>query len=193
MTNARITELQALNRILAQAGENPVNGLVDIPRNATRAHETLQEVIMELQADTQFWHMNTELEKELIPDALTSKIQVAQNVVSISTRFQEHELALRGDFVYDMRNSTYLFTNSITVKMKILLDWDELPVQHRTYFQKVAARKYQQRFIANEKKHQFDLIEEQQARNLVMAVEVTETKKSMLHSPSLQPYVRRVY
>ena len=161
MTNARITELQALNRILAQAGENPVNGLVDIPRNATRAHETLQEVIMELQADTQFWHMNTELEKELIPDALTSKIQVAQNVVSISTRFQEHELALRGDFVYDMRNSTYLFTNSITVKMKILLDWDELPVQHRTYFQKVAARKYQQRFIANEKKHQFDLIEEQ--------------------------------
>ncbi|MEE8113806.1 MAG: hypothetical protein V3T23_05575 [Nitrososphaerales archaeon] len=193
MTNARITELQALNRILAQAGENPVNGLVDIPRNATRAHETLQEVIMELQADTQFWHMNTELEKELIPDALTSKIQVAQNVVSISTRFQEHELALRGDFVYDMRNSTYLFTNSITVKMKILLDWDELPVQHRTYFQKVAARKYQQRFIANEKKHQFDLIEEQQARNLAMAVEVTETKKSMLHSPSLQPYVRRVY
>ena len=148
---------------------------------------------MELQADTQFWHMNTELEKELIPDALTSKIQVAQNVVSISTRFQEHELALRGDFVYDMRNSTYLFTNSITVKMKILLDWDELPVQHRTYFQKVAARKYQQRFIANEKKHQFDLIEEQQARNLAMAVEVTETKKSMLHSPSLQPYVRRVY
>ena len=193
MTNARITELQALNRILAQAGENPVNGLVDIPRNATRAHETLQEVIMELQADTQFWHMNTELEKELIPDALTSKIQVAQNVVSISTRFQEHELALRGDFVYDMRNSTYLVTNSITVKMKILLDWDELPVQHRTYFQKVAARKYQQRFIANEKKHQFDLIEEQQARNLAMAVEVTETKKSMLHSPSLQPYVRRVY
>ena len=193
MTNARITELQALNRILAQAGENPVNGLVDIPRNATRAHETLQEAIMELQADTQFWHMNTELEKELIPDALTSKIQVAQNVVSISTRFQEHELALRGDFVYDMRNSTYLFTNSITVKMKILLDWDELPVQHRTYFQKVAARKYQQRFIANEKKHQFDLIEEQQARNLAMAVEVTETKKSMLHSPSLQPYVRRVY
>ena len=193
MTNARITELQALNRILAQAGENPVNGLVDIPRNATRAHETLQEVIMELQADTQFWHMNTELEKELIPDAITSKIQVAQNVVSISTRFQEHELALRGDFVYDMRNSTYLFTNSITVKMKILLDWDELPVQHRTYFQKVAARKYQQRFIANEKKHQFDLIEEQQARNLAMAVEVTETKKSMLHSPSLQPYVRRVY
>ena len=193
MTNARITELQALNRILAQAGENPVNGLVDIPRNATRAHETLQEVIMELQADTQFWHMNTELEKELIPDALTSKIQVAQNVVSISTRFQEHELALRGDFVYDMRNSTYLFTNSITVKMKILLDWDELPVQHRTYFQKVAALKYQQRFIANEKKHQFDLIEEQQARNLAMAVEVTETKKSMLHSPSLQPYVRRVY
>ncbi len=193
MTNARITELQALNRILAQAGENPVNGLVDIPRNATRAHETLQEVIMEMQADTQFWHMNTELEKELIPDAITSKIQVAQNVVSISTRFQEHELALRGDFVYDMRNSTYLFTNSITVKMKILLDWDELPVQHRTYFQKVAARKYQQRFIANEKKHQFDLIEEQQARNLAMAVEVTETKKSMLHSPSLQPYVRRVY
>ena len=193
MTNARSTEIQALNRILAQAGENPVNGLVDIPRNATRAHETLQEVIMELQADTQFWHMNTELEKELIPDALTSKIQVAQNVVSISTRFQEHELALRGDFVYDMRNSTYLFTNSITVKMKILLDWDELPVQHRTYFQKVAARKYQQRFIANEKKHQFDLIEEQQARNLAMAVEVTETKKSMLHSPSLQPYVRRVY
>ncbi|MAH48076.1 hypothetical protein CMI37_19795 [Candidatus Pacearchaeota archaeon] len=193
MIQARITELQALNRILAQAGEQPVNGLTNIPRNASRALDTLREVTEVMQSDSDFWKVNTEIEKELHPDAVTGKIQVAQNVVSVSTRFATHEVTLRGDFLYDIRNATDIFTEPVEVKLKFMLEWDELPVQHRTYFQRVAARLYQQRWIANEKKHQFDLAEEAQARSLAMAVNVTETKKSMLHNPTLAFYNNRIY
>ena len=75
--------------------------------------------------------------------------------------------------------------------MKILLEWDELPVQHRWYFTRVAAREYQMRWISNEKKHNYNVQEEAKARALAISVEVAEKKYSMLDNPELAHYNNR--
>jgi hypothetical protein len=195
--NARISELGALNVVLSQAGEQPVNGLVGIPRNASRALEVLREVTLQLQEDPSFWNWNTEKEQSLAPDAVTGKIQVASNVVSLSraqgTRFMNQELTLRGDFIYNMTDSTYIFTAPVVVDLRVSLEWDEIPVQHRRFLNLLAAQQYQIRYIANPDKYTFDGQAVMVARAVAMGSETREASMSMLDNPELRQRNNRYY
>ncbi len=190
--NALQTELEALNEVLESSGEDPVNSLtVNVPRSGERALRALRSTVKKMQADSSFWHNNGRRCVTLTPDALTSKIALGANVVSVSANRNLYDLTNRGGFLFDITNDTYLFSAPIEVNMKILLDWTELNVQNQWYFIAYAARIYQQRWIANEKRHQYNLVDEQQARAIAASANNTEAKISMLDHPTLAKYNNR--
>ena len=189
--NALKTELEALNEVLENAGEDPVNGLTGMPRSGARALRSLRSVNAQMQADTSFWHNNGRRNVTLNPDSITSKIALGANVVSVSASRRCHDVTNRGGFLFDIENDTDLFTSSIEVNMKILLEWDELNVQNQWYFIKVASRLYQQRWLVNDKRHNYNLADEQQARGIAVSANNTEAKISILDHPTLARYNNR--
>lgn len=189
--NALTTELEALNEVLENTGEDPVNSLTVLPRSGQRALRSLRSINKQMQADTSFWHNNGRRNVTLHPDALTQKIALGANVVTISASRRILDVTNRGGFLFDIANDTFLFDNEIEVNMKILLEWDELNVQNQWYFIKVASRIYQQRWIANEKRHQYNLVDEAIARGVASSANNTESKISMLDHPTLARYNNR--
>lgn len=189
--SARKSETYALNKILSRAGIQPVNSLDDedaLSRDATRALEILRDVRDEVQEDPDFWHVTTEKEQTLSPDPLDdNKIAVATNVVSISRNKLRQmvcqELALRGTYVYNITQSTYSFDNDIIVDLRVMLEWDELPVQMRRYIMMRAAREYQESWIKDKTKHNFDIQAEIEARSKAVANEAREQNLTMLQKP----------
>ena len=188
---ARKSELYAINRILSRAGIQPVNSLDDedaLPRDATRALEIFRDIIDEIQEDPDLWHVTTEKEQTLQPDTLDgNRIAVATNVVSISrnklVRHGNQELTLRGSFVYDITKSTFAFENDIKVDLRIMLEWDDLPVQLRRYIWIRAAREYQESWVKDVNKHNFDVQAELEAKSKALANEIREQNLSMLQKP----------
>jgi hypothetical protein len=127
----------------------------------------------------------------LIPDALTQKIQLAANVVTVSASRRLLDVTMRGDFLFDIENDTFLFDAPIEVNMKVLLEWEDLNVQNQWYFIKVASRVYQQRWITNDKRHNYNLTDEAIARSVASGANNTEARVSMLDHPTLAAYNNR--
>jgi len=168
-----------------------VNSLTVLPTSGARALRALRTTVKQMQADTSFWHNNGRREITLTPDALTQKIQLAANIVSISASRRSLDVTMRGDFLFDIANDTFLFDAEIEVDMKVLLEWEDLNVQNQWYFIKVASRVYQQRWIANEKRHSFNLTDEALARSVAAGANNTEARVSVLDHPTLAIYNNR--
>ena len=64
--------------------------------------------------------------------------------------FQDIDVVLRGNRLYDRRNHTFKFNKPIRVDMVILLPFDELPEVAREYIAIRAARIFQERVVGSD-------------------------------------------
>lgn len=146
------TELDAINIMLGTIGESPINsldaatGVVD----AVTARSILSEVAVQVQEEG--WHFNTDYEFVLTPSVGTGEIFVAPNTieVDVSAYTSDHDVAIRGNRLYDRKNKTYSFANSIKADLTILLEFNELPQAARHYITVRSARVFQQRVVGSD-------------------------------------------
>jgi hypothetical protein len=153
MALSMTSELDAVNIMLGTIGESPINsldaatGVVD----AVTARAILSEVSVQVQEEG--WHFNTDYEFVLTPALNTKEIYVAANTIEVDASAYDRndiDVAIRGNRLYDRKNKTYQFEQSIKADLTILLEFNELPQAARHYITVRAARVFQQRVVGSE-------------------------------------------
>ncbi len=167
-----LSELDAVNVMLRCIGEAPVNSLAGTITDVVTARNTLQQVSHQLQE--QGWQFNTELDYPLVPDN-DGLITLATNVVRVdqdyTTDSSDYDLVQRGRSLYDRKNRTAVFTQTVRAEVVLLFPFDELPPVARRYITLKAARVFQASVIGSETLAGFTERDEFEAR---MAFEEAE-------------------
>lgn len=172
------TKLEAINTMLDAAGESPVStletsGLADV----AECHLVLDQVLRSVLEIG--WTFNREEDWDLVPDS-SGFINLPVNTLSFdverwNTKSSSADTIQRGLQLYDRKNHTYVFTETITGEIVILLEWTELPQAARTYIMVKAARIYQTRALGSDSQHKFS---EAQEGSAFAALRRHETKKT---------------
>lgn len=158
------TKIQAVNIMLATIGSAPVNTLSGSnSADVAMAQQTLDEVSLTVQSHG--WHFNTEEDRELVPDPVTKEVVVGNNIILCDVDYPNNnnndlDVVLRGTKLYDKKNRTYQFTETLKAKVVTALEWDDLPQPARSYIMIRAARIFQDRAVGSEKHHTYTLRDE---------------------------------
>lgn len=158
------TQLDAVNAILAVAGESPINTLEGpLTHDVSLVLNTLTEASKEVQAEG--WVCNTEYNYPLAPDQ-NGEIHTPGNVAKILLpQSQPHfGVVLRGTRLYNLTDHSYSFGQAITATVVFLLPFDELTESLRRYIVVKAGRMFQDRAIGSPTLHQFTVDDEFRAR-----------------------------
>lgn len=151
MNTTPSTELEAINEMLAVIGESPVstledNGVVD----AALAKQTLASVSRSIQSKG--WHFNTEIEYVLSPTFPHGYIELPLNTLRVDSVAKDINIDVvqRGQRLYDRREHSYTFLQSLVVDLVVMLDFSELPEPARYYITIRAARIFQERAVGSQ-------------------------------------------
>jgi len=144
-----LTELEAVNDLLAAIGESSVSSLANATTvDVTQAKRTLSQVNREVQQKG--WYFNTEWDVTLSLNS-SNHLPVGTNVLSVT--FPSTLATLRGQsdgtmYAYDLNNNTFIWTAAITNATVIkLLEFENLPQTARRYITAKASRVFQQEIV----------------------------------------------
>jgi len=146
MLTGLITELEAVNKILAVGGDTPVQTLEDSYIQAKLARQVLIRASRDIQQIG--WWFNEEQSVQLIPD-LGGFITLGLNVITCQIKGDYGGIIQRGKKIYNRRDRTYTFTQPLTADLVLALDWEELPESARAHITDRACRIYNADFVGN--------------------------------------------
>jgi hypothetical protein len=141
---ARITELQAVNMLLAAVGEDPVAALNTGLPDAEAAQIKLAEISKDVQESG--WQCNTEIEVTLTPDG-SSHLVLPANTLRVDVSDIEGSdisIAERQQRLYNLTDHTYVFTAPLRVDIVYELAYEDLPYRLAYYIAARASRMYQE-------------------------------------------------
>lgn len=151
-TEARMTELEAVNLMLGAIGEAPVTSLsVTGNLDLDAAKQVLTEVNRRVQS--RGWHFNTDEEVVWTPDAGTGEITLGVAVMEFDTvsYSRSRDLVERNGKVWDRDNQTYdLGQQDVCVDVIYLLDFEECPNVVREYIAYRAAERFLKRQLGQD-------------------------------------------
>jgi hypothetical protein len=168
VTPGRTTLLDAVNVLLENIGEQPVNTLEDEQIIDARIAE---RTLLEFHKDGQVkgWSWNTEFEYEFSKDTTTNKIRVPENVVRFSMDPYDYagRFQLRGQYVYDRQTRTSVLGSDIThlhADVIWLLPWDEVPEAYNRWVTIRSARVFSNRVLGSDALYKYTIQDEQDAK-----------------------------
>ena len=143
-----ITELEAVNMLLAAVGESAVSSLETATTvDVTQAKNLLSNISREVQQKG--WHFNTEWDVVLSLDS-NSRIPLGTSILSVYSPSKLTTIRGRegSPFLYDLDNNTFTWTTSINDAVTItLLDFEDIPQTARQYITAKASRIFQEEII----------------------------------------------
>ena len=184
-----MTELDAINRMLAVIGEAPVDSLSSIQINeitdSALARRTLAEVNRDVQAEGWSWNTDEPVElgataqNEFVlpPDTLSAQFS--------PTQYSDCQYVQRGLKVYDRQKQTYAFADDVGGQLYVSrlirqLDWDQLPHQAQEYISIRAARIYSDRFTNSTVIFSYTSGDETYARSMLIRSEESSLNNNLL-------------
>ena len=184
VTPGRTTLLDAVNVLLENIGEQPVNSLENQQiMDARIAERTLLEFHKEGQVKG--WSWNSEFEYQFNRDSSTKQIKVPASVVRFS--INPYELAgrfqLRGQLVYDRENRTTLLGDDIPhlhADVIFLLPWDEVPEAYNRWVTIKAARVFANRVLGAEALYKYTAEDERHAQATLERMEQQVEQSNIL-------------
>ncbi len=191
-TPGRTTLLEAVNVVLMNIGEQPVNTLENQQvLEARTAEATILE--MHKEGQTRGWSWNSERAYPFQRNT-GGEIVVPANAVSWQPdpyEFQ-HRYQLRGQRVYDKEKRSYkIDATSLPADVIWLLPWDECPEVYNRWSLIRAARVFSARTIGDSSGVQYTQFDEQQALIELLRVENTQEAPNMITGrrrfPTYQP------
>jgi hypothetical protein len=197
MVLAPMTELEAVNRMLASIGQAPVNTL---PPNgisdAAKAYKQLRETARDVQTVGYCW--NTDEAYELTPDASDSAIVLPNGTLDIdatakASNYVSRKHPVRGvQALYDRDNHTFEFDDTVEVDIVWGFEFDDLPQPARSYIATAAARRFQAQVVSSTVLDRFNAEDEDRAFQLLQRYERRcRDTNSFRRNPSLQRWTRR--
>lgn len=172
-------QLEAVNSMLAHIGESPVSTISDavaLPVSASTALATLNEVSKEVQSET--WHFNS-IPKLTLSPANDGRISVPANSLLIDAIDKNIDITMRGNFLWDRKNNTNIFSKAIDVKATVYLEWDELYEQARRYITLRASRIFQGRLVGSKELESLIARDEYQARARLEDADSSHSDRTM--------------
>ena len=143
-----ITELEAVNMLLAAVGESAVSSLETATTvDVTQAKNLLSNISREVQQKG--WHFNTEWDVVLSLDS-NNRIPLGTSILSVYSSSKLTTIRGRegSPFLYDLDNNTFTWTTSINDAVTItLLDFEDIPQTARQYITAKASRIFQEEII----------------------------------------------
>ena len=132
-STAKISELDAVNSVLANIGQSPVNDLTENSVDIGLAVRHLSSVSRELQM--RGWSFNTDSEYVLSPNP-DNKIDITDDMLAVDldkVNYPEFDVVIRGSFLYNRYNRSYTFTADLKADITWLLAWQDLPPHAQNY------------------------------------------------------------
>jgi len=184
-----MTELEAVNTILATIGEAPVTSLAGTANaitDAALAERTLDEVRTDVCAEG--WSWNTQKDVEIDANAQDVYVLPAGTLsVQFSpNQYPDSRYTLRGLRIYDrirhrfdfgaVNNSETLYAAQVIQR----LDWTDLPHAAQQYTMVRAARIFSDRYVASSVVFTYTVADEDQARVLLMRAEESTLDNNLL-------------
>lgn len=152
------TKLEALNSILQAASEAPVSSLsVNAGLQVSMALALLDEVSREVQSHGWFWNVR---KITYSPDA-NGYINIPGNIIELDSSSLASNYSIRGSRLFNLSDGTDVFTSDVTLCVKELLDWDDIPEVGRKFIMLSAARRYTDRTIGTAELARFTRYDEQ--------------------------------
>ena len=167
-----MSELEAVNKILAVAGDSPVQTLDDDYIQSDLAQQVLTRASRKVQSAG--WWFNEEEDYNLIPD-ISGFITLGVNMISVVANDDAGTVVQRGAKLYDRLNRTYVFTEQVNVDTILMLEWDELPQAARQYIVDVACNQYNDDFFGSQD-IKANLNRNEQASYLILKQEDTDSR-----------------
>lgn len=186
MTTAKITKLEAVNRLLDAIGEDSVNSLESGLADAEKAERKIDEVSKELQAKG--WDCNTSYGLVLSLNS-EGKIALPDNTLKVDTAGYDERLHVgtRGGFLFDLDNNTLVFTKAIEVDLVQFLEFEDLPYELQNYIVCRAGRIFQEGAMGSTSLDGFTSRREKEAEaNWTAAASDTEDANVIDQSPSVR-------
>lgn len=189
------SELKAVNLILRNMGEAPVNTLTGlVPLEAAQARDTLAEVSHEVQKAG--WFFNTEYHY-FTPDG-SKTIYVPANALHVEG-YAGHEglkVGIRsGRKLYNMTplNHGFSWDGPVALRVVLGLDFADLPPAARSYIAHRAARVYQVREVGDAMSSEEDRNDEARALAELHAEQLAAEPLSLRDSPDVALSLTRSY
>ncbi|WP_390153987.1 phage tail protein [Dialister sp. i34-0019-2H8] len=184
-----MTELEAVNEILASIGESPVN-TIENPTNVDVINclRILRNVNRRVQSKG--WTFNKIDSYTLNPDASTHRIRWLSNLLYVvgtdGTKYTK-----KGDYLFDWENQTTEFNNSIDCTIIFLVDFEDMPDPMRSYITAKAATTFQTRYLGDSSLGEELLRDEQEAWAALMEYELDSNDFNMLNVTGVQTILER--
>jgi len=158
--------------MLSGVGEYPINDLNAELTSAVVARNILSEQSRLLQQ--QPWHFNTELGYRL-PADVEGKVPVPANMLAFDwKRTRQQDFTVRGGYVYDRKNQTYILSETIEADITVLLDFADLPQPAKSYLLIRSTRVFQDRWLGDGALHGFQKDDEQGAWLVLLQSDASE-------------------
>lgn len=184
-----MTELEAVNTILATIGEAGVTSLSDDVSQVTdqaMAQRTLHEVSRDVQSEA--WSWNTDESVQISPTAQGTYV-VPSNTLTVNfspNQYPDTQYVMRGLRVYDRNSQRYDFGSVIdnapitAAKVVSQLPWEELPHAAQQYITIRSARIFSDRYTASSIVFTYTAADEDQARTLLIRSEENTLNNNLL-------------
>ena len=213
MSIAPLTELQAINQMLAAVGQAPVTSLdnatdiyrknddntytqLNVPTNpdVAMAQLTLNELSREIQSEG--WCFNREYEYLMTPDATTKKIAYPQNIMQIDlsnapknkSKYGNKESVRRDGFLYDKTAHTFEWDEAVYCDILWLFEWDNVPRPIQNYIINKASAVYSLRLIGDQGLYQSLLLRAQESMQAALEYDTQQGDYTFFGHPTGQNY-----
>tara|TARA_R110000765_G_scaffold187330_6_gene292928 strand:- start:246 stop:848 length:603 start_codon:yes stop_codon:yes gene_type:complete len=164
MATIKASRLAAVNTIISNVGQSPLNNLDSGNPLAELAEGILDEITRAVQAEG--WSFNTEYRYPTTPDPITKEVTVRSNMLSVDLApTNKKQVVIRGGKLYDKVNHTTTFTEDILdLDIVWLVDFEDMPEAYKNYVTVRAANVFAGRTVGTQEAVKFGEREELMAR-----------------------------
>ena len=175
------TELEAVNVMLQNINESPVNSLDTAFGDALMARQMLHNESRKVQSIG--LTCNTDYEYTLARDPsnnINLPTTALKVIVPRGTNEGTRDLVQRGQKLYDRKKNTYALTDDVKVTLVTFLEWTDLPQVVRNYITITAARKFAAQTVGDKEIYLLTQQDELEARTEFIREQVDSEQANIL-------------
>ena len=175
-----MTELEAVNEILASIGESPLNTLENLTDiDGINAYRILKNINRQFQS--RGWSFNRNESYVLNPDSDTNKILWLDTLLFIKDS-NGTKYVKKGKYLYDLTNQTDTFKAPVTVEVILLTEFEDMPDAARSYIVAKASTEFSMKYLGDDGLLQGLRAREQEAWSYFNEYELDNNNYNMLEN-----------
>lgn len=174
-----MTELDAVNQMLENINESPVDTLEDVEFTlASVALKVLRRVSNKVQAKG--WAFNSEIRYVIQPDS-EGHVVLPANTLKVDPSTASRDYVQRGNRLYDRVGHTFVVSEPVELDLVVELAFEDLPASVQHYLAIKAARDFARTQVGSQSAQALSELDEQEAFIEVQALESESADVNLIY------------